>query len=897
MATQVAEPRYGSLRRIPSSILNPIQPITIGRCLVVLCAWIALLNSPSKVAKAQEIWEFSPYRVQVWFSVDPALAISPQASSRLEKDLLRQLDLVFGPTWNTKIDTAPAWLRYSIIHDLDRLEANVLSSGDFVMIVGKKNPNTDGVRSLDSFVDKGLDVMVQRKYYDSAVERLIPDPTATSFTRLRDLLKSEPKSSFQLVEAIAKDEIPAALISKIDMQLKADDLRLITSIGDFALVVPRKNTKTEGIENLDAFNDLKLTVSVPQANFEMLSTRLKEDAITRLKTLLRPTDKPTSQLAAEVATGQIAAAIVMKDDFARNSENVRSLVVKFSNQSDAFLDRHDKLYFAGLKLSSNGPILQVRELDCPSRRLSHLYQRNLYHPTQQLAAPIAGLIRDCFTPIARIEESSPTTVKMRGRAAGLVTADAHPALLQPGDVLQAVVRRNDRNGQPSLLETVPWTFIVATDVQREHIDGFVYTGIRGGLEGRRNARTQRLAMLVKPMGTNTDLQVVTQNAKDKPLAATQIFERLPGGDKSNPIGRTDWRGVLKLPVPKEPPVATARIPVVKPEAPAEATESTPPASSETAVTPVSAPAQSSQTDPATATPAAAEAPAKPTESEEIVKTITLRAPLMIFYVKNGETLLARLPVVIGLSPVVTAEVPDDSRRLQAEGFLKGLQSEVVDVVASRQVAAARVRMRIEERKFELAKQMLEDLKKIKDYEKMARELDDIQRKVLDPASGTITPVAQMRIEKMFQQTRELLQKYLQNDLVKKVEKELDAAIKGGEAPVEPETPAAPTPKPPTSAATPAPAPSTPPQSSQPQTIQPSQPQPVPMSPTGPAPSPGTPSLPPADGGPGQPSPLPMTPALPTPGGGVQPTTPNSDQMPMRKGSPPAQGTQGPTEGR
>lgn len=894
MATQVAEPRYGSLRRIPSSILNPIQPRIIGRCLVVLCAWIALLNSPSPAAKAQEIWEFSPYRVQVWFSVDPALAISPQASSRLENDLWRQLDLVFGPTWNTKIDTAPAWLRYSIIHDLEKLEANVLSSGDFVLIVGKKNPSTDGIRSLDSFVDKGLDVMVQRKNYDSAVERLIPDPTATSFTRLRDLLKSEPKSSFQLVEAIAKEEIPAALISKIDMQLKADDLRLITSIGDFALVVPRKNPKTESLENLDAFNELKLTVSVPQDNFEMLSTRLKEDAITRLKALLRPIDKPTSQLAAEVAEGKIPAAIVMKDDLARNSENARSLVVKFSNQSDAFLDRHDKLYFAGLKLSSNGPVLQVRELDCPTRRLSQVYERTLYHPTQLMAAPIAGLIRDCFTPIARIEESAPTTVKMRGRAAGLVTAETHPALLQPGDVLQAIVRRNDRNGQPSLLETVPWTFIVATDVQREHVDGFVYTGIRGGLEGRRNARTQRLAMLVKPMGTNTNLQVLTQNAKDKPLAATQIFERLPGGDKSNPIGRTDWRGVLKLPVPKEPPVATARIPVVKPEAPAEATDSAPPASNDAAVTPVSAPAQTGQT---TTPPAAADAAAKPEEPEEIVKTITLRAPLMIYYVKNGETLLARLPVVIGLSPVVTAEVPDDSRRLQAEGFLKGLQSEVVDVVASRQVAAARVRMRIDEGKLDLAKEMLGDLQKIKDYEKMARELDDIQRKVLDPAGGTITPVAQIRIEKMFQQTRELLQKYLQNDLVKKVEKELDAALKGQAAPAEPAPPAASAPAP--AASTPAPAPASspasgaPPQSSQPQ---PSQPQPVPMSPAGPTPV-GTPSLPAGDGGPGQPSPLPMTPALPTPNGGAQPTVQDSSQMPTRKGTPTAQGTQSATGGR
>lgn len=895
MATQVAEPRYGLLRRIHLNSFCLLK--RFNRCMAMLFATICCIFalSASLPVQAQEIWEFSPYRVQIWLTVDPALAISPQANARLEKDLMRQLDLVFGPTWETKIDTAPAWLRYSIIHDLDRLQATVLSTGDFVMVVGKKNPTTDGIRSLDSYVDKGLDVMVQRKSYDVAMARLIPDSSATSFTRLRDLLKPEPKTSFQLVEAIAKDEIGAALISKIDMQLRAEELRLITSIGDFALVVPRKNAKTENVENLDSFNELNLPVAVPQDNFEMLSKRLKEDSITRLKSLLRPTDKTTAQLAAEVANGQIPAAIVMKDDFARQAESCRSIVVKFSDQSDAFLDRHDKLYFAGLKMSSTGPLLQVRELDCPTRRLSNVYERHLYHPTQLLAAPIAGLIRDCFTPIARIEESSPTTVKMRGRAAGLVTADTHPVLLQPGDVLQTIVRRNDRSGQPSLLETVPWTFIVATDVQREHIDGFVFTGVRGGLEGRRNSRTQRLAMLVKPQGTKTDLQVVTQNAKDKPLAATQIFERLPGGDKSNPIGRTDWRGVLRLPLPKEPPLATVRIPIIKPVAESDTTDASANSAATDSTASSAGTAPTASEAPAAADANATPAPATPTEPEEEVKTITLRAPLMIYYVKNGETLLARLPVVIGLSPVVTAEVPDDSRRLQAEGFLKGLQSEVVDVVAARQVAAARVRMRIDERKFSDANAMLEELRKIKNYEDLARELDNIQRQVLDPAGGAITPVAQMRIEKMFQQTRELLQKYLQNDLVKKVERELEAAVKGGEAPTETtEPPANPNPAPstptqpqnPTSTPTPAP-----------QNSQPAAPQTVPMSPQGPAPQPSTPSLPPVDSGPGQPSPLPMTPALPTPGGGAQPTSPGSSDMPMRKGSPPAQGTQSPTTGR
>ncbi|MBL8868335.1 MAG: hypothetical protein JNK90_01020, partial [Planctomycetaceae bacterium] len=845
MATQIAEPRYGLLRRIYSNLRSGVS-VHANRLLLLAISVIFLQWNSTATTRAQEIWEFSPYRVQVWLSVDPALALSPQANARLERDLYRQLDLVFGPTWNTKIGEAPAWLRHTVVHDLENLQANVLGAGDFVMIVGKKKEKpdskgspdskvstdqkdatapkdspeearpTDSVRSLESFVDKGFDVMVNRKTYESVMQRLVPDASATSFTRLRDLLKPDEKTSFQLVEAISKDEIGAALISKNDMQLRADDLRLITSIGDFALVVPRKNAKTENIENLDGFNELGIPVVVPQESYDVLNKRLKEDAITRLKSLLRPTDKTTAELATEVGTGKTLAAIVMKDDFARQSQTTRSIVVKFADQSDAFLDRHDKIYFAGLKMTSNGPQLQVREFDCPTRRLSNVYSRDIYHPTQLIAAPIAGLIRDSFTPVARIEESSPTTVKMRGRAAGLVTAETHPVLLQEGDVLQAVVRRNDRNGQPSLLETVPWTFIVAHNVQREHVDGFVFTGVRGGLEGRRNSRTQRLAMLVKTQGARTELQVVTQNAKDKPLAATQIFERLPGGDKSEPIGRTDWRGIMRLPNPKEQPIATLRIPIVKPAA-ETATDSAAPAD---AAAPANTPPADAAAAPATSAPAAADtAAAAPTEAEEEVKTVKLRVPLMIYYVKNGETLLARLPVVLGLSPVVTAEVPDDSRRLQAEGLMKGFQSEVVDVVAARQIGAARVRLRIDERKLDLAQEMLDSLRKVKDYDIMARELDAIEKRVLDKKAGDITPVAQMRIEKMFQQTRELLQKYLQNDLVKKVERELDAAIKGGEAPAETPAPTTPVPASPTQPAPSQPAPATPqnppPQSGQP----------------------------------------------------------------------------------
>lgn len=850
MAAQVNTFQIEKLPQMHSSrdsLKSSLRHTTISRWLAILMICFSLTSLP---VFAQEIWEYSPYRVQTWLAIDPALSMTDKAKEYFRKDLARQLDLIFGPTWKNQIDDAPAWLKHSMMFDLDSLEPNVLASGDMVLVVPKKNEATDSVRSLESFVDKTFDVMVTRKGFDLCKEKLAPDPTAIAITKLRELLKSEEKTSFQLAEGIEKGEVTAALISKTDMQLKADFLRLIISIGDYALVVPRKNATTDAIDDLAMFLERKLPVSTPKDSFEMLSERMKEDPITRLKSQLRPTDRTSAELAKDVSEGRISAAIVLKDDVSRQGDKLRTIVVRFDKQSDAFLDRHDKLYFLALIDSPSGPMVRVRELDCPTRRFSEVYSRTLYHPQSHLAAPIASLVRDCFTPVARIEESDPKNVKMRGRAAGLVVAEQHPVLVQVGDVMQAIVRRNDRNGQPSLLETVPWTFIVATDVQREHISATVFTGIRGGLEGRRNSRTQRYALKVKPTGTTTELQVVTQLAKDRPLAGTQIFQRLPGGDTSQPIGRTDWRGILPLQAPAEPPVATIELPSANPvttptsenaAADAKAAATTPETSPPTNPSPT---ATAANEDKAAAAPAAQAPAAEPVAPQVETKKITLRAPLMIYYVKNGETLLARLPIVVGLQPVVTAEVADDSRRLQAEAFLRGLQSETVDLVALRQVTAARIRMRIEEGKLPDAQKLMEELIRLDDYEKMARNLDDVQRQVLDPAGGAITPVAQMKIERMFQQTRELLQKYLQNDLVKKVEKELDAALKGG-SPQPPSEPAPTAPQPSSTApannnppannsAAPSNQPSPPSTSAGPQPAQvnPGAPQPTPMSPQG-----------------------------------------------------------------
>ena len=67
--------------------------------------------------------------------------------------------------------------------------------------------------------------------------------------------------------------------------------------------------------------------------------------------------------------------------------------------------------------------------------------------------------------------------------------------------------------------------------------------------------------------------------------------------------------------------------------------------------------------------------------------------LQLLYVKNGKQLLARLPVLPGQSESLLAALVDDDRRLQAEGLVIALQSRALDLVARREILAARFRAR------------------------------------------------------------------------------------------------------------------------------------------------------------------------------------------------------------
>jgi hypothetical protein len=150
-------------------------------------------------------------------------------------------------------------------------------------------------------------------------------------------------------------------------------------------------------------------------------------------------------------------------------------------------------------------------------------------------------------------------------------------------------------------------------------------------------------------------------------------------------------------------------------------------------------------------------------------------PLRLVYVKNGSHLIARLPVVVGYERELVMELDSDDKRLEAEAFVKGMESTVMDVVARREILAARIRRRIEEGNLEGARELLDDIKTFETKEDLDAMITDRRQAGLSSNNER----EQQRIDQMLAGTRILLSKYLNPEQLLALERMVDDAASGG----------------------------------------------------------------------------------------------------------------------
>jgi dihydroxyacetone kinase-like predicted kinase len=117
--------------------------------------------------------------------------------------------------------------------------------------------------------------------------------------------------------------------------------------------------------------------------------------------------------------------------------------------------------------------------------------------------------------------------------------------------------------------------------------------------------------------------------------------------------------------------------------------------------------------------------------------------------------------------------------------VRGFQGEILDQVGLRNLLAARVRLLLKDGKVEKAGEIVEELRKLKDFNEMNDELGMIERSILEQSNADVPRSARSQIDRMFKTTRDMLQKYLQEDVASTAAEQVRRAGDQGSAPDQP----------------------------------------------------------------------------------------------------------------
>ncbi|MFN3151642.1 hypothetical protein [Bremerella sp.] len=122
-----------------------------------------------------------------------------------------------------------------------------------------------------------------------------------------------------------------------------------------------------------------------------------------------------------------------------------------------------------------------------------------------------------------------------------------PGSVGVGEAMQPILRRNDRQGNlvpENGITVMPWTYVRCDSNDGLQIKGTMISGYNQPLPGRRNVRTQRLALGVRPAYDTTELKLVDKSTEATPLSGYEIYSKDPDG--ATLIGASDASGDVQI---------------------------------------------------------------------------------------------------------------------------------------------------------------------------------------------------------------------------------------------------------------------------------------------------------------------------------------------------------------
>ncbi|TWT58639.1 hypothetical protein KOR42_20210 [Thalassoglobus neptunius] len=148
-------------------------------------------------------------------------------------------------------------------------------------------------------------------------------------------------------------------------------------------------------------------------------------------------------------------------------------------------------------------------------------------------------------------------------------------------------------------------------------------------------------------------------------------------------------------------------------------------------------------------------------------------PVQFLFVYSGEALLARVPLIPGYEPFLEIEVPDDTHRLNVEGEVTLLQSELIDVVATREVLMARTRGAAKKKDWENVSKFLVQLQELPTLENFRNRIEGLEVRGVYEARAAHDRVAESRVKRLCRGIRESAEKHLDPFRIAEFRRQMD----------------------------------------------------------------------------------------------------------------------------
>ncbi|MFN0050733.1 MAG: hypothetical protein ACKV0T_00990 [Planctomycetales bacterium] len=415
--------------------------------------------------------------------------------------------------------------------------------------------------------------------------------------------------------------------------------------------------------------------------------------------------------ALERSPGSLWQVVVTADQSARPA-GLQPLerVLPAALAARATAENVDKLYL--LSVESEGGRYRVagREWDHSTAQLSPVRVRELAE-RRALVSAAQELLRDLFRPVGTIEQvkGGPVTLRLWGR--GLVDPQADWTPTAAGSLFEAYYRYLNKDRQVERIQQVPWTYLALEESEEGATSVTVTSGLRTAFSGRRR-RIESVALGVAQPLAETRLTLITRPPGRRPLAGVEVeVSSAAHPPRNDAETSTVQPPLLRLVTDRQGQV---RLPTAIGES---------------------------------------------------------HQPVWLF-VRSGQNLMARVPFVPGIRADETLELSDDQLRLDVEGQVAQLQSELIDAVARRAVLAAQARLRAKARDWPRVEQCQQQLAAMPAEKSFAADLNAIRINGLERARAQKDRLTELRIRKLCDETQELIAGYLGPDKMSELQEEL-----------------------------------------------------------------------------------------------------------------------------